>query len=122
MIEIVTLLLFFISGASYGITQGILFHYKKYEKYNLNPLFWNPAISWKNKYKIGSTTEPAFWGSTTFLAWTTDAYHLFSTISRFILIASAVFLPCFDFTVIELILVFIAFYGSWMLGFHTTYK
>ena len=122
MEEIIVLALFYLSGAAYGITQGIMFHYKEYERYNLNPLFWNTAISWKNKYKIGSTTEPAFFLSTTLFVWLTDAYHLFSTISRFLIIASFVFLPLRDYDFISSVCAFIGIYGTWMIGFHTTYK
>jgi hypothetical protein len=122
MEEIIITILFYLSGAAYGITQGILFHYNKYYRFNLNPYFWNPDVSWLNKYKSGSITEPKFFGSTTFLAWTTDAYHLFSTISRFILIASFVFIPMYYYNFISSTCAFIGLYGTWMLGFHTTYR
>ena len=40
-------------------------------------IFWNPAISWKNKWKNGDPAQgERFWGSSTFLVWTTDAWHL----------------------------------------------
>lgn len=43
----------------------------------LNPTFWNPAISWVNKYEGGEVSNgPAFFGSTTFLVWLTDGWHL----------------------------------------------
>ena len=45
--EILIVILLMISGASYGITQGISFHYNRYSEFNLNPLFWNPEISWR---------------------------------------------------------------------------
>ena len=120
--EILIVILLMISGASYGITQGISFHYNRYSEFNLNPLFWNPEISWKNKYKIGSTTEPAFWGSTTIFVWLTDAYHLFGMISRFILIASIVFIPIPEYSFFESIAMLIGVYGSWIIGFHITYR
>ena len=50
--------------------------------------FWDGRISWRNKYKNGATwqpplkLEPKFWGSTTFLAWTTDSKHLFALTHR----------------------------------------
>lgn len=38
--------------------------------------WWNPNISWKNKYKNNDPTQgPKFFGSTTFLVWLTDAWH-----------------------------------------------
>lgn len=40
--------------------------------------WFNPAVSWKNKYKNHDPLQgPAFFGSTTFLIWTTDAWHFF---------------------------------------------
>jgi hypothetical protein len=40
--------------------------------------WWNPEYSQYNKYKDGDPSKgPAFFGATTFLVWTTDAWHLF---------------------------------------------
>lgn len=40
-------------------------------------VFWNPAISWRNKWKNGDPEQgERFPGSSTFLVWTTDAWHL----------------------------------------------
>lgn len=39
--------------------------------------FWDPRVSWKNKYKEGVPEYgPKFFGSTTFLVWVTDLWHL----------------------------------------------
>jgi hypothetical protein len=44
---------------------------------NCNPNFCNPVISWKNKYKDSDPTKGRkFPGSTTFLVWLTDLWHL----------------------------------------------
>jgi len=43
--------------------------------------WFNPKISWKNKYKNNDPKQGAkFFGSTTFLVWTTDAWHFFQMI------------------------------------------
>lgn len=48
-----------------------------------NRQYWNGQISWTNKYKDGTPASgPAYFGSTTALAWTTDAKHLFGTLHR----------------------------------------
>ena len=40
--------------------------------------FTDPALSWANKWKNGDKTQgERFFGSSTFLVWTTDAWHLF---------------------------------------------
>lgn len=43
--------------------------------------FTNPASSWQNKWKGGNRDNgELFFGSSTFLVWTTDAWHLFKTL------------------------------------------
>ena len=39
--------------------------------------FFNPSLSWRNKWKNGDPNQgEKFFGSSTFLVWTTDAWHL----------------------------------------------
>ena len=46
-----------------------------------NAYWFNPNGSWKNKYKDNDPTKgPKFFGSTTFLVFTTDAWHFFQMI------------------------------------------
>jgi hypothetical protein len=43
-----------------------------------NPQFWNPGISWQNKWKNGDHAQgEKFFGSSTFLSPLTDSWHLF---------------------------------------------
>lgn len=46
-----------------------------------NKKYWSKVHSWRNKYEVfpdGSTNhKPRFWGSTTFLVFLTDGWHLF---------------------------------------------
>jgi len=45
--------------------------------------YWNPSVSWRNKYKDWpSDRSEAFPLSTSALAWTTDAWHLTNTLER----------------------------------------
>jgi hypothetical protein len=77
--------LMFVSGASYGISETLVFRYNRFQAMHpgARPGYWNPQQSWRNKYKNEDPAQgPAFFGSTTFLAWTTDGYHAFSTLSR----------------------------------------
>lgn len=74
-----------IAAISAAIMDKVQFHF--YESIFKNfPKFCNPETSWKNKYKEG-TTIPKFFGSTTFLVFTTDLWHLakFIAIISFIL-------------------------------------
>jgi hypothetical protein len=78
----------FAAGMLDGTTESISYHYENGFRphfKNINDDFWNPAISWKNKYKGGlAENGPRFTGSTTTFAWTTDAYHLLRTSRRMI--------------------------------------
>ncbi len=50
-----------------------------------NPKFSNPRISFKRKYENFPTDKsPAYFGSTTFLAWTSDRHHLYNTTRNFL--------------------------------------
>lgn len=70
----------FASGMIDGTIESINYHYEdgfKKRCPNVNDQFWNPAISWKNKYKNGNSSEgPKFKGSTNIFVCTTDAYHM----------------------------------------------
>ena len=76
--DIAPLCLTFASGMFDGGAESLKFHYSEVNrKYNLNDNFWNPALSWKNKYRNGDPSQgEAFTGSTTVFVWTTDGYHL----------------------------------------------
>lgn len=51
---------------------------------NANPKWANPKISQYNKYKSREDRTPAYFGSTTVLAWTTDRHHLYNTSRNFL--------------------------------------
>jgi hypothetical protein len=59
----------------FKFTNSIFFKLKKYR-------FWfDASISWKNKYKNRDPNQgEAFFGSTTFLVFITDAWHFFKMI------------------------------------------
>lgn len=78
----------FFSGFLDGTIESISYHYEdgfkpRFKRIKINDQFWNPAISWKNKYKNGDCAAgPKFQGSTNVFAFTTDAYHLLRTTKR----------------------------------------
>ncbi|MEI6020517.1 MAG: hypothetical protein WCR21_05255 [Bacteroidota bacterium] len=76
----------FVSGMLDGTIESISYHYENGFKQripNANDKFWNPAVSWKNKYMNNDPIMgPKFLGSTTIFACTTDAYHLLRTTKR----------------------------------------
>ncbi len=75
-----------VTGMLDGTVESISFHYDNGFKPRFphaNDQYWNPAISWENKYKNGNQAlGPAFTGSTSVFAWTTDAYHCLRTTAR----------------------------------------
>jgi hypothetical protein len=67
----------FIGGASDGARDAFMYRCDK-----CGP-FWNGKQSWLNKYKNRDINQgPAYFGSTTFLAFTTDGVHLANMITH----------------------------------------
>jgi hypothetical protein len=75
-----------VSGLLDGTIESINYHYEdgfKLRCPKANDQFWNPAVSWKNKYKNNDPAQgPKFVGSKNIFAFTTDAYHLLRTTNR----------------------------------------
>ena len=73
----------FVSGMLDGTIESINYHYMNgFQPVfpHANPQFWNPSVSWVDKYKNNNPNMgPKYFGSTTFLSFTTDAYHLLRT-------------------------------------------
>jgi hypothetical protein len=76
----------FVSGMLDGTIESISYHYdngfkKRFSK--VNDQFWNPSISWTNKYKNNNPSlGPKFMGSADIFVCTTDAYHMLRTTKR----------------------------------------
>ena len=74
----IALTLLLLAGISEAIMDKLQFHYSLSVFSKFNPLFWNPEISWKNKWKNGDSLQgEKFWLSSTLFVFTTDAWHLF---------------------------------------------
>ncbi len=69
----------FVSGFLDGTIEAMKFHYSNGFKprfKNIDDQFWDPDLSWRNKYKNGNPEEgPKFKGSTNSLVCVTDGYH-----------------------------------------------
>jgi len=78
---IIILITMLVYGACKGIKDMISFHFGQGWTKKLNPLYWNPKISWQNKYN----SKIPF--AKTFLVWTTDAWHLFDMIQAISIIS-----------------------------------
>jgi len=81
------------SGALDGVKDIVQFKYHKFRDVhpNANEQFWNPQVSWKNKWKNGDINQgEKFFGSSTFLVATTDSFHLLKSAERSFLVAAVV--------------------------------
>lgn len=76
------ILLLAASGISKAVKDTLSDHYSTSIFNRFDPKFWDKSVSSVNKYKdqLNDDLSPKFIGSTTFLVWTTDAWHLFDTI------------------------------------------
>ena len=71
-----------IAGYANSVMDKLSHHYSRstFSK-KKNQQYWNPSLSWRNKYKNGDPKQGAkFFGSTTFLVFTTDAWHFYKWI------------------------------------------
>ncbi len=87
-------LLIILAGISEAVMDKVQFHYNKSIFSKLNGLFWDPSISWKNKWKSDLKTE-RFKGSSNIFVFTTDAWHLFKFLRNLFLFIG-IPLICYD--------------------------
>jgi len=76
--EVLPVASMFLAGAFNGVNQDLLFHYHEFQNTfpNADPQFWDPEVSWRNKYENGDPAQgEAFLGSNTVFAAFTDGYH-----------------------------------------------
>ena len=86
--EIIGYSCFALAGVSNGFNQAIEHH-----SYGLGNPYVDISLSYKRKYKdyaAGNLNE-AYFGSKTFLVWTTDAFHLSNTLEKGFLITGVTF-------------------------------
>ena len=79
MLKVTVIIILLVIAMICYISNSILlfrFDMSIFSKFNYK--FWNPKISWLNKYKYDSAGKriPKFFLSTTVLVFLTDAYHL----------------------------------------------
>jgi hypothetical protein len=107
----------FLAGICEGVMDYLQFRYSKDNK------FWNPKLSWVNKWKDGKRENgERFFLSSTILVFVTDGWHLMKWFrNRFInlLIFQISFISLGISASLIIVLVYIMLYG---VGFMTTYK
>ena len=91
-------LLFILSGMFEAVLDKLQFHYDQSIFKNFkNQLFWNPDVSWKNKYEDGDPMKgERFFLSKSLFVGFTDAWHLFKLFRTLTIFAGIYFLfiPC----------------------------
>lgn len=117
---IIPAIILILAGVSNNIMDTVDHHYSTSYFKDKNAQFWKKDISWKNKYKNWPEDQRLTYpGSKTWLAWTTDGWHLFKTIFLTLFTLAILFyqrpkrrwLYLIDFIVLK-----IAFSASWHLG------
>jgi len=103
------LVLVILAGIANAVMDKIQFHWHNSIFANgteYKEQFWNPAISWKNKYKPGleSYKYEKFRFSTTLLVFLTDAWHLFQMVHTLFLFAGISLIAYFCNSFLELFL------------------
>lgn len=92
--EYIGFILFILAGMSEGVMDTLQFHYSNSHFYNFkNKSFWDPSISWQNKYKNNDPLDgPKFLFSTNLLVGITDGWHLFKLLRTFFIFAGVFFI------------------------------
>jgi len=85
--------LVFVAGSAKGFNETLQFNYKIFEKTfpGANKQWFDPKVSWRNKYKDGNPDNgPKSFLSTSLLVAFTDQYHLNNFIQRTALMGALV--------------------------------
>ncbi|MBX2842229.1 MAG: hypothetical protein KTR26_10680 [Flammeovirgaceae bacterium] len=84
--------------------------------------FWNPDISWKNKYKdYPKDKSPKFPGATTLFVGLTDGWHFFQAVMLFCFLLAIIYYKNHNFFLISLMATIIL-YGAFSFGFTLMYN
>lgn len=119
------------AGAANGFMDALQFH-GAWSKLG-NEQFWNPNKSWINKWEIDEAGKAIagkerFWGSSTFLVFLTDGWHLVKWIyllSVKLAIVTMLYFPVSRKKIINLLTwvgIFAAITLAMSAGFHLTYS
>lgn len=87
--QIITIIILItLSGVFQAVQDTLVHHWPNSvfghlaKRYKIKAIWWNPEISWENKYKGGNPDRgEKFPGSTTIFVFVTDAWHMFGFLS-----------------------------------------
>ena len=114
----------FVAGSADGLAESLKFHYESTDKkLNLNDNYWNPSISWTNKYKNHDPAQgERFFLSTTALCWTTDGYHMSRMVRNFAVCAGLAFKIGHKQKWYMYVADFASYTVAYSIGFNATYE
>ena len=107
MLTILFVILFAVCNAIMDVLQ---FRYSTSVFKSMSAAYWDPKLSWKNKWKNGNSNEGEnFIGSSTIFVFMTDAWHLAKSLMLlFICLAIVFYSPMFgliiDFLIIRVLI------------------
>lgn len=118
-----TFVFLFISGIFNGSMDALSYKFGASFFSKLNPQFWNPNLSWKNKWKNGDPKQgPNFLFSNNALVSLTDGWHLTKALHLFFIFLAIVFYNPVDNLWYDYILDFIICRYTYALGFVLIYN
>lgn len=119
----ISMFLFLIAGLFEGTAEALKFHtsrfFDRFKK--ANKQFWDPSLSWRNKYKNGDPAQGTkFPFSTSGLVFLTDGYHLVRWARNVFTIAAIIISPALVAWYMY-IAAFVLFYLAFTGGFTISY-
>lgn len=106
-----------IGGISNAVMDVLRFRYSTsiFREFK-NQLWWNPSISWKNKWKNGDPSQgEKFWGSSRWFVRFTDAWHFFQGLMFTCFFLTIVLYQEIIYIWVDFILMYILFTGIFQL-------
>lgn len=104
-----------------AVMDKITHHYHKSVFADLDPYFWNPSFSWRNKYVLGvpENGHRRLWIFKYPVAFT-DAWHLFKSLMLAFLIGAVV---CYGYANVMWAVIDFLFFGIlWVITFNLFYN
>ena len=118
---IATLILMYLAGLAEAIMDILNHRFSSSIFKDFNEHWWNPEISWKNKWKdYDHTKGEAFIGSSTVFVFITDAWHFFKFLKN-TFICGAIISPL-DLDLWDFILAFVIIKVVWRVSFECHYR
>jgi len=113
---------FLIAGLFEGAAEALKFHTPKFfERFKkANKQFWDPSLSWYNKYKNGDPAQgPKFFQSTQFFVGFTDGYHLLRLFRNIFTILAILTFPALNYfwMLPAYIVLYLAFTGGFTISY-----